>query len=88
MERKSSKIGSQSTNQPELFHAEHIYEVDRLLDYKKYGNGQEKVLVRWKGFSSKHNTWEPVSNLSANLLNNLNVLRQKNASTKTTEVIL
>ena len=39
-----------------------LYLVDKLLDMKMEGT-QKLFLVKWKGFSAKYNTWEPVSNL-------------------------
>lgn len=39
-----------------------IYEVEKLLHHKMEGN-ERYFLVRWKGFSSKDDTWERESNL-------------------------
>jgi len=38
------------------------YLVEKLVDMKMEGK-KKLFLVKWKGFSAKHNTWEPVSNL-------------------------
>lgn len=40
------------------------YEVEKLVDVR--GSGKKKeYLVKWVGYSSKDNTWEPLSHLSA-----------------------
>ncbi len=38
------------------------YEVEAILDYR--GNtGEKEYLVKWKGYSTTENIWEPVRNL-------------------------
>lgn len=39
-----------------------LYEVDRLVA-KRINNGQTEYEVKWKGYSEKHNTWEPEENM-------------------------
>ena len=39
------------------------YEVESILD-KVFREGEERYLVRWKGYSSEHDTWEPLSHLT------------------------
>ncbi|XP_031639972.1 chromobox protein homolog 1-like [Contarinia nasturtii] len=39
-----------------------IYEVESIID-NKVEKGKEKFRVKWKGFSEKHATWEPIENL-------------------------
>lgn len=39
-----------------------IYEVERLCS-RKMINGKEYYLVKWTGWASTHNTWEPTENL-------------------------
>ena len=39
-----------------------IYEVERLCS-RKMINGKEHYLVKWTGWASTHNTWEPTENL-------------------------
>lgn len=40
-----------------------VYEVEKIVSHKiRYG--KEMFLVRWKGFESKHDTWERKDNLN------------------------
>lgn len=43
--------------------AEPEYEVEQILDKKKFGR-RLKYLVKWKGYTSEDNTWEPLNNLA------------------------
>lgn len=47
------------------------YEVESILDSCKYRN-QFQYLVQWKGYDSRHNSWEPTTNLThcTELINN------------------
>ena len=45
---------------------EEVFEVEKLLDVKSSGK-VTKYLVKWKGFSNKHNTWEPETNVHSAL---------------------
>ncbi|XP_071443020.1 histone-lysine N-methyltransferase SUV39H2 [Hetaerina americana] len=38
------------------------YEVERIVDYD-YDYGQHWYFIKWKGWKSKYNTWEPLRNL-------------------------
>ena len=38
------------------------YEVENILD-RKHENGEKFYLVKWKGFDSSENSWEPIRNL-------------------------
>jgi len=38
------------------------YEVEKICDIK-FHDGQEMYLVKWKGYGTKRNTWEPRENL-------------------------
>lgn len=39
------------------------YEVERILDVYIHRNNKREFLIRWKGFSSKSDSWEPEENL-------------------------
>ena len=39
------------------------YEVDYIVDHKTTRNGT-RFLIKWRGYDSKHNSWEPESNMS------------------------
>jgi len=39
------------------------YRIEKILKRRKV-NGKEEVLIKWKGYSDKFNSWEPVENLS------------------------
>jgi chromobox protein 1/chromobox protein 5 len=41
---------------------EDYYEIDQVLDYKVHKH-KKYYLIKWKGYSSKDNTWEPFDNL-------------------------
>ena len=43
--------------------AEDTYEVDRIID-KRVNKGLTEYLIRWKGYSSSDDTWEPTENLN------------------------
>lgn len=40
------------------------FEVDRIIDVHTKKNGKKEFLIRWKGYSEKHDTWEPEDNLN------------------------
>eukprot|EP00043_Microstomoeca_roanoka_P013278 m.130069 g.130069 ORF g.130069 m.130069 type:complete len:1089 (+) comp15712_c0_seq3:239-3505(+) len=46
---------------------EQVYEIERLLKVKLKGKGRV-FLVRWKGFDSSDDSWEPEANLPATLV--------------------
>lgn len=56
--------------------AEDIYEVENVLDHK-IAKKQRKFLVHWKGYNSKHDTWEPEKSLNCPKLLKL-YLKSKN----------
>lgn len=39
------------------------YEVDRILDVCIHRNNKREFLIRWKGYSSNSDSWEPEENL-------------------------
>lgn len=40
-----------------------MYEVE-AIQARRLVKGKPEYLIRWKGFSEKHDTWEPLSNLA------------------------
>ena len=54
---------------PDLIEGEHEHEVEAIVAHKKQGQ-RFRFLIKWKGYPTAENTWEPKSNLrhSAELL--------------------
>ncbi|KAM4604975.1 chromodomain Y-like protein [Polymixia lowei] len=44
---------------------EELYEVERIVDKRKNKKGKTEYLVRWRGYSTEEDTWEPESHLSS-----------------------
>ncbi len=49
---------------PDLIEGEPEWEVERIMNTRRYWN-QTQFLIKWKGYSDAHNSWEPEKNLSA-----------------------
>ena len=47
---------------PVVISSEPEYEVDRVLDSKRH-RGKTLFLIRWKGYSTEDDMWEPKTNL-------------------------
>lgn len=64
---------------------ERVFAAEALLQRKKF-KGKIKYLVKWKGWSSEHNTWEPEENiLDQRLLDAFHrKMKQNNSSTTPT----
>ena len=49
-----------------MIDGEERYEVEAVIDSRIVGRGDRRsmmYLVKWKGYSDRHNSWEPVANL-------------------------
>jgi hypothetical protein len=57
---------------PDIVAGEEEYEVEAILTHRRYRSGRTRYLVKWKGYGSNDNSWEPESNLK----NATAVLRQ------------
>lgn len=71
----SKKTTEKPTKKPKM--DDTYYEVEKLVDYKKDKNGKEFFLVRWEGYTSASDTWEPGSMLNEHLEEDKNMLRKK-----------
>uniref|UniRef100_A0A914GUC1 Chromo domain-containing protein n=1 Tax=Globodera rostochiensis TaxID=31243 RepID=A0A914GUC1_GLORO len=47
---------------PDPIDGDQVYAAERLLQ-SRTRRGQQEFLVKWKGWNSKHNTWEPRANI-------------------------
>jgi hypothetical protein len=52
---------------PDLVDGQPEWEVEQILGARKWHN-QLQYLVRWKGFSEAHDSWEPLAHINANQL--------------------
>jgi hypothetical protein len=52
---------------PELIDGQPEWEVEQILGTRRQGN-QLQYLVRWKGFSEAHDSWEPLAHINADQL--------------------
>lgn len=48
---------------PPTMASEELYEVERIVDKRKNKKGKTEYLVRWKGYDSEDDTWEPEQHL-------------------------
>ncbi|KAF4721631.1 hypothetical protein FOZ62_025276 [Perkinsus olseni] len=61
--------------------SESIYELERIEGYKKWGK-KEEFFVKWRGYSSAENTWEPLKNLTGVSIEEIEEARQKYSAKK------
>ena len=51
---------------PDLIEGHEEYEVEQILGERTFGRWKKKqFLVKWKGYSTAHNSWEPKENVKA-----------------------
>ena len=63
--KKTDLHGDMETRPPpDLIDGNEEYKVEAILTHRTYKNRQTRYLVKWKGYDSSENTWEPESNLS------------------------
>jgi hypothetical protein len=39
------------------------YEIEKIVRERKDDDGEVYYLIKWKNYSSSHNTWEPAENI-------------------------
>jgi len=52
---------------PLIVDNEEWYHIERIIDHKQVNKGRKTTvhyLVKWLGYGSEHNTWEPVDNIT------------------------
>ena len=51
---------------PDVIEGQEEYEVEEVLGQRTYGRGKKKqYLIKWKGYSTAHNSWEDASGVHA-----------------------
>ena len=49
---------------PDLVEGNEEYEVEAILSHRLHKNRETTYLIKWKGYDSSENSWEPESNLT------------------------
>ena len=42
--------------------ADELFEAEKIVK-ERYRKGKLEYLIKWKGYSTKHNSWEPAENI-------------------------
>ena len=64
-----SRAGRKNRNTPDLVDGEEEFEVEKIIDMKQMGRGRKTYyLVKWKGYPTSDNSWEPRENIHADEL--------------------
>jgi hypothetical protein len=51
---------------PDLVEGEGEYEVEQVLDLRQHGHGKKlQYLLKWRGYSQAHDSWEPAEQVHA-----------------------
>ena len=54
---------------PDLIDGEEEFKVEQILDMKQMGRGcRTHYLIKWKGYPTSDNSWEPEKNINADEL--------------------
>jgi hypothetical protein len=61
--KKPPSGAAETEPDPELVDGFEEFEVEQILD-QRFHKGDKHYLVKWKGYSSLHNSWEPEENLN------------------------
>ena len=48
---------------PDLVQGNEEFEIEAILTHRTYKNHEIRYLIKWKGYDTSENTWEPESNL-------------------------
>lgn len=64
------KIDEQLDYDSEAFDENADWEVEKILDVQYHRENKRDFLIRWKGYSSKSDSWEPEENLDCDDLIN------------------
>lgn len=59
--KKAAASGQKRGRKPK---ADEEWEVEEVLAVRKTETGEEEFFVKWKGYSTEENTWEPAENVS------------------------
>ena len=64
---KTSEHGTNFLEPPlDVIEGEEEYKVEQVLGQRTYGRWKKKqYLIKWKGYSTAHNSWEPAKNIHA-----------------------
>lgn len=70
-------------NENEKSFTNKVYEVDKIINSRKTKKGNIEFYIKWKGWVSKYNSWEPENNVSDDLIKEFDQ-NMDNATNKTT----
>jgi len=70
-----------TSNNSDDVEEEDVYEVEAVVGQRKK-KGRNEYLIKWKGYASDENTWEPVANLNESAREDARAYRKNKASSK------